>query len=212
MTGHDPFELDRRQIKQSFERAAQTYDAAAALQREVCDRLAERLDYVKLAPARVLDLGCGTGQGVELLRGRYRNAHCLGLDLAESMLRATAARFGWWRRPSLLCASADRLPLADASVDLVFSSMTFQWCPDLDRLFAEIRRVLRPEGLLLFSTCGPDSLAELRQAWAQVDGYTHTSRFVDMHDVGDAMVRAGLADPVLDVERCATSRRSARTT
>ena len=93
------------------------------------------------------------------------------------------------------------MPLADASVDVVYSNLMLQWCDDLDALFAEFRRVLKPRGLLTFSTFGPDTLKELRAAWASVDGHTHVHRFIDMHDIGDALVRAGLSEPVLDVER-----------
>jgi malonyl-CoA O-methyltransferase len=117
------------------------------------------------------------------------------------MLRAAGRQRSWLRRFDRVCADALRMPLARASVDLIYSNLLLQWCNDPDAVFAEFKRVLRPHGLLTFSTFGPDTLKELRAAWASVDDYTHVNRFLDMHDIGDALVRAGLAEPVLDVER-----------
>jgi len=197
------FELDRREIRTAFERAADTYDKAAVLQREIADRLVERLDYVRLKPSRVLDAGCGTGYSLPALASRYRNAAIVGLDMAAGMLRR-AQRCGGWlsrlgSRRQYVAGDFGQLPLADASMDLVFSSLALQWCRP-EAVFAECRRVLRPGGLLLFTTFGPDTLRELRQSWSAVDGGAHVHGFVDMHDLGDLLVRAGFAEPVLDVE------------
>ncbi len=195
----------RRDVRRAFERAARTYDDAAVLQREVCARLAAHLDPVRLAPRRILDLGCGTGHAFGELAARYRGAHLVGVDLAHAMLARSRARAPWWRRlpgvprPSLACADAERLPLAAGAVDLVFSNLALQWC-DASRVFAESARVLAPGGLVLFSTFGPDTLRELRAAFAAADGAPHVNRFVDMHDLGDALVHAGFADPVMDME------------
>ena len=193
--------IDKGRARRNFEQAAERYDSVAVLQREIADRLLERLDYVRLEPERVLDLGAGTGYAVEALHRRYRKARVIALDFAHGMLLQARRRGRWLRRPLCLCADAEALPLADGTVDLIVSNATFQWCNDLDRTFAECLRVLRPGGLLMFTTFGPDTLKELRQAWGQVDGASHVSPFLDMHDVGDALVRARFADPVMDTER-----------
>lgn len=198
---HDPrYQIDKRQVRASFDRAAGSYDAAAVLQREVGNRLQERLDLIKLAPSRILDLGCGTGVMSRELTRRYKKAEVIGLDLAPAMLAQARRRKGWFSKQRFVCADAERLPLADDSVDMILSNLTIQWCSDLDTLFAECRRVLRPGGMLMFSTLGPDTLKELRASWQAVDGYSHVNAFIDMHDIGDAMVRSRLADPVMDVE------------
>ncbi|RRQ22108.1 malonyl-ACP O-methyltransferase BioC [Thiohalobacter thiocyanaticus] len=196
-----PQQLDKRQVRLAFNRAAATYDGVAVLQREVGQRLLERLELIRLQPEWALDLGAGTGQITQALLRRYRGSRVLALDLAEAMLAQTRRAAGWWRRPRLVCGDAEQLPLADDSVDLLVSNLTLQWCNSLDRAFAEFRRVLRPGGALFFTTFGPDTLKEVRDSWAEVDGHSHTNRFIDMHDIGDALVRAGLAEPVMDVER-----------
>lgn len=197
-------DLDRREIRSAFERASETYDVAAVLQREIADRLNERLDFIRLAPARVLDAGCGTGYSLPSLARRYRQATIIGMDMATGMLRHARRRGGWLARLGsrrrYLAGDFAQLPFADASLDLVFSSLALQWCRPED-VFAECRRVLRPGGLLIFSTFGPDTLKELRQAWSAVDGGAHVHGFIDMHDLGDQLVHAGFAEPVLDVER-----------
>ena len=201
--------FDKAAARRAFDAAADGYDAVAVLQREIGRRLLERLDYVRLEPRTVLDLGCGTGFALDDLARRYRRARLLGLDFAHGML-ARARRRGTWRnRPRLVCADMESLPIADDSVDLVFSNATLQWADGPERVFAELLRVLRPGGLLMFTTFGPDTLRELRAAWAEADRSgagapapaPHVSPFLDMHDVGDALVRARFADPVMDAER-----------
>lgn len=204
------FELDRRQARASFDRAADSYDSAAVLQREVEARLLERLDLVKLDPARILDLGCGTGRGSGALLGRYRGARVIACDIATNMLSHARGQGRWWRRPVCVGGDAQSLPFADNSFELVYSNLMLQWCDDLDRAFGEISRVLAPGGLLIFTTFGPDTLKELRASWAEVDRHTHVNAFMDMHDVGDALLRCGLAEPVLDVERLTLTYPDAR--
>jgi malonyl-CoA O-methyltransferase len=193
--------IDKGSARRSFEQAADGYDKAAVLQREIADRMLERLVYVRLEPRLVLDLGAGTGYAIDGLQRRFRKARVLALDFALGMLRQAQARGSWLHRPRCVCADAEALPLADASVDVVFSNATLQWCNDIDGAFAECLRVLRPGGLLTFSTFGPDTLRELREAWSAVDGFSHVSPFLDMHDVGDALMRVRFAEPVIDAER-----------
>jgi malonyl-CoA O-methyltransferase len=198
---NEPFDIDRRRVRRSFAQAAHSYDAAAVLQAQVRDELLQRLDVVRLEPAVVLDLGAGTGHASLALKRRFRSSQVVALDLAEGMLREAGRRQTLLRRFRRVCGHAAQLPLRDASVDLVFSNLMLQWCTDPDAVFRECRRVLRPGGLLTFTTFGPDTLVELRRAWAAADHHTHVNRFIDMHDLGDALLRAGLVEPVMDVER-----------
>ncbi|MEW5771719.1 MAG: malonyl-ACP O-methyltransferase BioC [Pseudomonadota bacterium] len=203
----------KRAVRRAFERAAPGYDASAFLQQEVARRLDEHLEEIRVKPARVLDAGCGTGFGAGLLHARFPRAEIVGVDLAHAMLRVAAGRgrAQGWRglierlapraaHFTPLCADLERLPLREASVDMAWSSLTLQWV-DLPRAFAEVRRVLRPDGLFLFATLGPDTLQELRAASSGLDGHAHVNRFVDMHDVGDALMQAGFANPVMEMER-----------
>ena len=195
------FQLDPKQVRRHFGRAATSYEMHDALQREVGDALLERLGFYLETPLRVVDVGAGTGRGSALLKQKYPKAEVIALDLALPMLRA-AKRHSSWRKPFLrVCAEATRLPLADHSVDVLYSNLCFQWVDDLPALFGECMRVLKPGGFMAFSSFGPDTLMELRAAWAEADQQPHVGRFLDMHDVGDAMLNAGLRDPVLDVFR-----------
>jgi malonyl-CoA O-methyltransferase len=196
----DAYRLDGAAVRRAFDRAATTFDAAAVLHREVRDNLLARLDLMSLTPGIAVDLGAGTGHGIHALIRRYPKALVVGLDIAPRMLQAAARRQSWWRRFARVCGDAERLPFAPGSVDLILSNLMLQWC-DLDAVFAECRRVLAAHGLLSFTTLGPDTLRELRSAWGAVDSRTHVHRFIDMHDIGDALVRAGFVAPVLDVER-----------
>ena len=206
--------MNKRAIRAAFDRAAAGYDAAALLQQEVARRLDERLEVMKIEPERILDAGCGTGYALPLLRARYPKARLIALDLALGMLRQArvhAGTVGGWRswlprltpHPSpltLICADIERLPFRKDGVDLVWSNLTLQWVGDLEGCFRDIHRVIRPGGLFAFSTFGPDTLKELRQAFAGLDGYGHVNRFTDMHDIGDMLVHAGFAHPVMEME------------
>lgn len=189
--------LDPFKTRSGFDRAAKTYDQAAFIQREIGDRLIERLDYVRLQPELVVDLGCGTGAISKQLLTRYPEAEVLSLDLALGMVEETKQQTKS-NRLAGICADVQQLPLQEDCADLLISNLMLQWCNDLVSVFQEGVRVLRPGGLFTFTTFGPDTLYELRNSWGQVDGYTHTSRFVDMHDVGDALLQAGFRDPVMD--------------
>jgi len=198
----DPYLIDGGRVRRSFGRAARGYDAAAILQSRVRTELLDRLEVVRIEPTVVLDLGAGTGHASLALKRRYRGAQVVALDLAPGMLQEAGRRQTLLRRFRRVCADAAALPLGTDSVDLVFSNLMLQWCNDPDAVFGECRRVLKPGGLLTFTTFGPDTLVELRRAWAAAaDGRTHVNRFIDMHDLGDALVRSGLVEPVMDVER-----------
>jgi len=191
--------------RRAFGRAAAGYDEHAVLQREVGTRLLQHLDPIRIAPGRVVDLGCGTGSFLEALRARFPRASLVAVDTALPMLREARRRPPWWRRalgaavPALACADAERLPLAAGSARLVFSNLLLQWC-DPGAVFAETARILETGGLFLFSTYGPDTLKELRGAFAAVDDAPHVNAFVDMHDLGDALVATGFTDPVMEME------------
>ena len=205
------YRLDKQQARLAFERAALTYDEAAALQREIGQRLIERLQLIRLQPVAILDLGAGTGTFSKALLQRYRKADVIALDVALNMLRHTQRRGRWFRKPRCVCSDAERLPFADDSFDFIFSNLMLQWCMDLESVFTELRRVLAPGGLLMFTTLGPDTLKELRASWEAVDGYTHVNSFIDMHDVGDALVNTHWAEPVMDTERITVTYREVRT-
>jgi len=194
------YALDSARVRRSFDRAATTYDAAAVLHAEVRGNLLARLDLMALAPRVAVDAGAGTGHASRALKRRYPKSLVIAVDTSQRMLQAAGRRQSWLRRFARVCADAEHLPLADGSVDLILSNLMLQWC-DPDPTFAEFRRVLAPQGLLIFTTLGPDTLRELRSAWAKVDSRTHVNQFIDMHDLGDALVRAGFASPVMDVER-----------
>ena len=197
----DDARLDPHRVRGAFDRASAAYEAAAVLQARVGDELLSRLEFFQFEPNVVLDLGAGTGRVTGELKRHYKRATVVALDLAPGMLREARRHFGLFRRFERVCADTRRLPFTDASVDVAVSNLMLQWCGDLDEAFAEIRRVLKPDGFFAFTTFGPDTLKELRTAWATVDDYTHVNTFIDMHDIGDALGRAGLSEPVLDLER-----------
>lgn len=196
--------IDRAAMRSAFEKAAMSYDAAAVLQQEVARRLVERMDYMSMKPISILDAGSGTGFVSEILAARYPKAKVNALDLAFNMLTQAKEKRSfkqrWNKQFRYINAEVENLPFADASVELIISGLTLQWCQDLPKVFKEFRRVLAPGGLLLFSSFGPDSLKELRQSWAEVDDIPHVNAFSDMHDVGDALVQSGFLDPVMDME------------
>lgn len=208
----DIYRIDKTRARTSFGRAANSYDAAAILQKQVREEMLSRLDLVNMQPQFILDAGCGTGAASFALQHKFKNAHVVSLDFALPMLQKTKQNLGDLglinalkkifspKAHHLLCADIEHLPLAEKTFGLIWSNLAIQWCNDLDQAFQEFYRVLQPEGLLMFSTFGPDTLKELRVA-TTTENHTSVSRFIDMHDIGDALVRAGFNAPVLDVER-----------
>ena len=200
------FLIDKQLMRRAFNRAAENYDAAAVLQREVCNRMLERLAYIKLQPARIVDAGSGTGWGTRQLSQHYPTAQMIALDIAIDMLRTAHGRFNWWQklfggtRQMQVCGDMEALPFAANSVDMVWSNLALQWCNDLPATFAGLHRLLKVDGLLMFSTFGPDTLKELRASFRGVDQHNHLNRFADMHDIGDMLSHSGFAEPVMDME------------
>lgn len=205
--------LDKRMLRRSFERAAFSYDQAAVLQREICDRMLARLEYIKYVPTKIIDAGSGTGYGTRKLIERYAATQVIPMDIALTMHeRARAVKLEEtprWQRwlpfkrqqsDEYLCADIERLPLGDASVGMIWSNLAIQWCNDLKQTFTEAHRVLEDGGLFMFSTFGPDTLKELRQVFKEVDSFNHVNRFIDMHDIGDMLVGSGFSLPVMDME------------
>jgi malonyl-CoA O-methyltransferase len=199
--------FDPRQVRRAFSRASSSYDAAAALQHEVEARLLESLDYLEdRVPETILDLGCGPGHAAAAMRKRWPRARVIAMDLALPMLQQARPRSGWgalsWsglHKPiDRINADARALPLADGSVDVLFCNLCLQWVEDLPAAFAGFRRVLKPDGLLLVSTFGPETLQELREAFAAADNAPHVSPFASIAQFGDALVHAGFRNPVLD--------------
>ncbi|MBI3371572.1 MAG: methyltransferase domain-containing protein [Betaproteobacteria bacterium] len=198
--------IDEPRARRAFERAAPTYFDAARLEREVGARMLERLELIRLEPGTIVDAGAGPGPQAEGLRRRYARALYVPLDTSLAMLREQRARSGWMRRvfsrrsPAAVCADMRGIPLAAGSCGLVWSNMALHWMSDPVPALREFGRVLRPEGLLMFSTLGPDTLKELRGAWEAAGAGPQAHRFRDMHDLGDMLTGSGFSSPVVDME------------
>jgi malonyl-CoA O-methyltransferase len=192
-------------MRADFAAAAASYGTAAVLAREVGSRMAARLDFVRLSPRRMADIGCATGDGIRDLQRRYPEALPLAVDFALPMLAAVKVRSGWFERlrgkaPRCVNADVRALPLAAHSLDLVWSNLMLHWLDDPRPAFAELHRVLAEGGLLHFALLGPDTLKELRTAAGAVGAVLPAPTFRDMHDIGDMLVAAGFADPVMEME------------
>jgi len=216
-------DYDTRQLRRIFDRRAATFDEVAFLPREIAQRMRERLEYIKVSPASVLDIGCGLGNDLQALRERFPEAPVFGTDLSLAMLRRARehdAADTSWRRflpasvgralgargPRFAQADFAALPFAHGALELLWSNLALHWHPRPDLVFGEWQRVLKVNGLLMFSTLGPDTLKELRGAWAEVEAThgvptrAHVIDFVDMHDLGDMLVENGFEIPVMDQE------------
>lgn len=203
------FDVERDSVLRNASRAARGYDAAAVLAREVARRMGERLDLVTLQPMRILDVGCGTGADLRLLAERYPQAERIGCDFSLAMLREAGEELPWFKRllpggrareAIRICGEAGRLPFGNGSVSLVWSNLMLHWLVDPLPAMREMHRVLAVDGLLMFTAFGPDTLKELCRCFVQADLLPHVHRFIDMHDLGDALVKAGFAEPVMDME------------
>lgn len=188
------------EICNTFNRHAFEYEQAAKVQHEIGERLFERLHYLKINPRYVLDLGCGTGIFSALLKKQYPQAQIIGLDLAYEMLTLANKKQGWRRKWHLVNADMTALPFPSGLFDLVFANQVIHWIQPLSTVLRELNRVMNIEGCLMFSTLGPDTFKELKQAWLKADNYAHTNDFIDMHDIGDCLLGERFLDPVVDME------------
>ena len=188
------------EICNSFNAHAAEYERAAIVQKEIGERLFERLDYLKIQPRYVLDLGCGTGFFSQQLKKRYPKAHIVGVDLAFMMLKQAQKNQPWLTKWSLVHADMMSMPFPSGLFDLVFANQAIHWGAPIANVMREINRVMNKDGCFMFSTLGPDTFCELRNAWAIVDKHAHTNDYVDMHDLGDSLLAEHFADPVVDME------------
>lgn len=189
-----------RRLRADFSRAASSYDAAAVVQHTICERTLERVDMLHIQPNSILDIGTGTGKSLIGLQSRFPNSFIVANDIALPMLNLCNQNPEISQKCNFVCDEAQQLPFADSSVELIFSTSTFQWCADLNQVLSECNRVLCKDGALIFSTFGPDTLIELRNSWTQVDELEHVHEFLDMHHIGDMLLANQFVDPVVDME------------
>lgn len=185
-------------VAKRFSHVARQYRQKATVQALIGSTLIARLDYHNIAPKVILDLGAGPGHFSLMLQKRYPSAKIVSLDISHEMLQQGKRRFR--RSPSRLQADMCTLPLKGDSVDMIFANQSLHWGDDLTLLFKEIARVLKQEGMLLFSSLGPDTFKEIKAAWTTIDTHAHVNLFLDMHDIGDRLLGAGLRDPVVDMD------------
>lgn len=205
----DNSSLNVKDVQHRFDRAASRFDGTDFVHSFARDGLFARLKPIVVKARTVIDLGSATGASTQGLSKQFRRARIIEVDLSHNMLQQGRRKQTWFSKTASIQANANALPFADQSVDVVFSNLLLPWIDDPVTFFSEMARVLRKDGLLIFSTVGPDSLMELRRAWEKVDAHAHVNRFLDMHDIGDKAVQAGLRDPVLDVDRLTVTYESA---
>lgn len=193
--------LRKQDVRRRFDLAAASFDEFDFVHAVTRDGLFARSELITVDAKTVVDLGCATGTACKPLAKRFRGARIVAVDQSATMLQLAAAKKPWFTKCSFVEAGADAMPLADQSVDVVFCNQLLPWVDDVPAVFDDVNRVLRKGGLFLFASLGPDSFAELRDAWRVSDEGEHVHHFADMHNIGDAAVRAGLSDPVLDVDR-----------
>ena len=199
MTKPNLIKLDKFRVRASFNDAAGHYEEFDFLQREISSRVFDRLEDIVVKPTIIANLGSGTGRNSKALEKRFKRSKIVNIDLAEQMLlsaKKTTRRF--FKRQYFVCGDIEHNPLCSGSVDLAFSNLALQWCPNLGRAFSEVSSMLRPGGLFIFSTLGPDTLKELREVFSTQSDFPHVSTFLDMHDVGDILSSSGFTDPVME--------------
>jgi malonyl-CoA O-methyltransferase len=209
MAALNPAMLNARHVRARFDRAASRFAGADFVHRAAADGLLQRMQAIVIQPRHVVDLGCALGGSSKQLCKRFPKARLLSIDLSWSMLKIARQSRGWFSRAREIQAEAGRLPLTTGSVDCLYANMLLPWIDDLPATLSEFARVLRKDGVFVFSTLGPESLAEIRNAWGRVDDGLHVHHFADMHDLGDAMMQAGFSDPVLDVDYLSVTYRDA---
>ncbi len=180
-------------IRNTFNTASSNYNDNALLQNEIANRLAEKLKVISIKPQTIIDLGSGTGFLSEKTAKIFPNSILVCVDFAQQSLLENSQNLK-------VCANAYELPFASNSVDFIVSNLMMQWCPDLTTLFNECFRILKPQGLFLFTTFGPDTLKELKRSWSVVDSSAHVNNFIDMHDIGDQMLQSGFQSPIMEME------------
>jgi malonyl-CoA O-methyltransferase len=190
----------KNEISKAFNKYAIEYELAAKVQREIGARLFERLQYLKIAPKRILDLGCGPGIFSRELTLMFPKAQIFGLDLAIDMLIQAKKKQNWRRKWSLVAADMKIMPIASGMFDLVFANQVIHWSEPLAQVFSELNRVMNVNGCLMFTTLGPDTFKELKTAWSGVNQYAHVNEFTDMHDIGDCLMAEHFLEPVMDME------------
>lgn len=190
----------KNEISKAFSKHAAEYELAAKVQYSIGEQLFDRLQYLKIAPKRILDLGCGPGTFTRELSLLYPKAHIMGLDLAQGMLVQARKKQSWRRKWSLITADMKSMPFATGIFDLIFANQVLHWASPLSSVFREINRVMNANGCLMFTTLGPDTFKELKMAWSGTNPYAHVNEFSDMHDIGDILMEEHFLDPVMDME------------